>query len=102
MLYLVTVATLLSTASAALDRSDALIGYSEKHQRDTRCQDQHDKCKEWQQAGQCLENPYYTRHACPDACQVPACYGYRPDLQAWKGHATDYQTRQYRTRYRPG
>ena len=100
MLYFLTVATLFSAANAALDRNDALIGYSEIHHRHTRCQDKHDKCKEWQQAAQCLANPYYMRKACPDACQVPACFGYKPDLQAWKGHATDYHTRQYQTRYR--
>lgn len=98
MLLSVTLVSVLAGAIAAVDRSEALIGYSEIQHRHSRCEDKHEQCREWQQAGQCLVNPYYMRVNCPDSCQTPACFGYQPSLRPWSGYATDYQTRQYHTR----
>lgn len=98
MLLVVTVCSVLIAVSAAVDRTEALIGYSEVQQRRPLCEDKHEQCKEWQQAGQCLVNPYYMRQNCPKSCQVLACTGYQPDLTPWGGYATDYHTRQYCTR----
>lgn len=85
---------------AITERSDALIGYSEDVSSTARaiCQDKEDGCAAWQRDGECLTNPYYMRFKCAQSCQVPACVGYKQQASSWKGHATEYHTKQYTTR----
>ena len=89
----------LVASIAASARSDAFIGYSESLTLDSAgagCQDKEDRCKAWQIDGQCLVNPYYMRFNCPLSCQVSACTG--SEAIPWKGHATEFHTKQYANR----
>ena len=82
------------------ERSDAFIGYSEdaSNNAPARCQDKEDGCPVWQKDGECLANPYYMRFKCPRSCHIPSCAGYNQRASSWKGHATEYHTKQYTTR----
>ena len=85
---------------ASSERSDAFIGYSEDVSSTARaeCQDKEAGCAAWQKDGECLANPYYMRFKCSQSCHVPACVGYKQQASSWKGHATEYHTKQYTTR----
>ncbi len=62
----------LLVSSTGADRSDAFIGYSEggKAAKLPKCVDKDDKsCALWEKDKQCIDNPYYMRESCPNACK---------------------------------
>ena len=94
---------LIASNPATSDRTDAFIGYSEDKSINarSRCQDKESGCAIWQKDGECLANPYYMRVYCAQSCQTPSCVGYKQQAASWKGHATEYHTKQYTTRLVP-
>ena len=91
----------IAGSSAASEREDAFVGYSEDLTLSTsraRCQDKEDRCAVWQKDGQCLANPYYMRLSCAHSCQIPSCTGYQRSVSSWKGYATEFHTKQYANR----
>lgn len=91
------------SSPATSDRTDAFIGYSEDKSTTAQssCQDKESGCSIWQKNGECLANPYYMRVNCAQSCQIPSCAGYKQQAASWKGHATEYHTKQYTTRLVP-
>lgn len=97
-LLLLTVCIAATVANS--ERSDAFIGYREdtSNIEGSKCQDKEDGCALWQKAGECLANPYYMRFKCARSCHLPSCVKYDQRVAFWKGHATEYHTKQYTTR----
>lgn len=90
----------MASNRATSDRSDAFIGYSEgKSIARAGCQDKETGCAIWQKDGECVANPYYMRVYCAQSCQIASCVGDKQQAHSWKGHATEYHTKQYTTRW---